>query len=124
MITGGSQIRFAVSGLDASVPDELVIEFYGSQMSGSYDLASSPDDNYGSCVHCLLVYEDAGTGTETAFFPAQGTMNITIPDSALDGQSNGGLLSVLLEEVTISGFSTPVPGGRCLVIASANWDTT
>ncbi len=87
---------------------------------GSVILGQGDHANYNTCSSCLLV--SAGL---KRYFADSGILKVT----AL-GASNirfaGELKNVKLVEVTIDGStfkSTPVPGGECLTISSATFDT-
>jgi hypothetical protein len=125
---GGSSLVYEVEGLDPNKTHVAYIEFYdvaGTQQPGDYDLGSPPDDNYQSCAHCLLVYENFSDSSPIAFFPRAGSMTVAEADTAFNGQSSGSLSDVVLEEVTLMNtVTTPVVGGRCLSLASGSWDTT
>ena len=124
---GGSSLAYALTGLDASKEHVLYVEFFdvaGAQTTGTFDLSQSPDDNYASCAHCLLAFEDVNGGSPVAFFQQSGSLTVTTADTAYDGTSAGSLSQVRLVQVTLQGSSsTPVPNGRCLELSST-WDHT
>ena len=125
---GGSSLVFDVKGLAANHTHIVYLEFYdvaGPQQAGAFDLSKAPDDNYKTCVHCLLAYESFETSAPTAYFPTKGAMTVTTPDTAFSGSSAGSLKNVELHEVTVKGgTTTPVANGRCLSLAAATWNTT
>jgi hypothetical protein len=120
---GGASLAYGVTGLSPGKQNVAYIEFYnvaGPQTAGKFDLSQPPDDNYSTCAHCLLVYEDLA-GSPTAFFPIGGSLNLTTADATFQGNSAGSFDSVTLVEVTVqSTVTTPVPGGRCLTL-SGSW---
>ncbi len=125
---GGSSLVFELAGLDSTEQDLLYLEFFdvaGPQKSGTFDLSLAPEDNYTSCAHCVLVFEDFTTMSPTKFFPVSGTMTVTTPDTALNAHSKGLLAELVLREVTLAKtVTTPVPKGRCLRLSAAMWDST
>ncbi len=122
---GGSSLAYSLKGLDATKEHVAYIEFFdvaGPRTAGAFDLSAPPDDNYKTCAHCVLVFEDVNGPNPTPFFPSMGSMNVTTPDVSYSGASAGSLASVTLVEVTLaSSVTTPVPGGRCLLL-SGSWD--
>jgi hypothetical protein len=125
---GGSSLVFEVKGFAGSEQHVLFLEFFdgaGPQKAGSFTLGKAPDDNYGTCAHCVLVYEDFSAAAPTAYFPTAGTLTVTTPDIGFTGSSAGSLKSIELHEVTVKGgMSTPVVPGKCVAIAAASWNTT
>jgi len=125
---GGSSLVFELLGLDPKEQHLLYIEFFnvaGPQVAGSFALSNKPDDNYATCAHCVLAFENFTTMSPTPFFVESGTLTVTAPDTGYVGQSAGSLANVVLRESTLDKtVTTPVPGGRCLALASATWDTT
>ena len=88
----------------------------------------STESDYATCDHCVIATEDDDpvNGPAAFYFQASGTMTIETPDTGLDGSSKGSLVGVKLVEVDIdfmTGKSTPVPNGRCLLL-DTKWDTT
>jgi hypothetical protein len=122
---GGSNLIYDITGLDAASEDVLFIEFYdvaGAQTAGDFDLSQAPDDQYQTCAHCLVAYENFNDASPPAFFQQSGILHVTTPDIGYAGTSAGSFENVKLIEVTIQGtVSTPVPGGRCLVL-NGSWD--
>jgi hypothetical protein len=112
--------------LGTAEEDLAVIEFWEwdnyEHVPGTFDLSQSPNDNYEACTHCVVVYEDDSGKT---YFQRSGTIEMTAISSPPAGIFTGTLTNVELEEVTIdSNFvSTPVPGGGCLRIVAASFDT-
>lgn len=122
---GGSSLAYDLSGLPGAEQDAVYIEFFdtaGAQTAGSFDVSKAPDDNYSTCAHCILAYEDINTATPIAYFQESGTLTVTSPDTLYTGASAGSLDSIKLVEVTLEGTTTtPVPGGKCLSLSGA-WD--
>lgn len=84
-----------------------------------YDLAAGGNDNFATCVQCLLLGEDWDGSSFTKFYyPSAGTLSVT---------NSGGsdyltLDTVTLVEVTIDDItdeSTPVVGGSCITISDS-----
>lgn len=125
---GGSSLVFELLGLEPKEQHLLYVEFFdvaGPQVAGSFDLSKMPEDNYATCAHCVLAFENFSTPSPTKYFVEAGTMSVTAPDTAYAGKSAGTLSSVVLRESTLEKtVTTPVPGGRCLALAPATWDTT
>ena len=113
---------------DEAFEDFFWIEFYGEQNVGSYDLT---DTNYADCPWCVMVVQDASEDPNALpkyFFQETGTLVIEAinpMEDEMGAESKGHLEGVRLVEVTIDEnyTSTPVPGGACLQIAHAAWDT-
>ncbi len=118
-----------VEGPDSDRFDIQLYELNGPQETGTFDLATAPDDNYASCDRCVLVYADInadGAPTKT-FFQESGTIKIDAVDSPPGPLTVGSLTNVKLIEVTIDPddyTSVPVANGACLVLDSLAWDTT
>lgn len=112
----------------AADPDRLQIEFYGppdfdGDQTGMFDLAAAGDDNYATCSRCVRLIEDAGSGAGRIFFQLSGTMDVDPASTQLEGTLTATLTDVLLVEVTIEEgtfVSTPVAGGECLHLATAD----
>lgn len=114
---------------DPTVDDLSTMQFYGSMSSditmltGVQDLTSSDNSNYATCSTCVVVYQDndPNNGPAKTFFQTSGKIDLgtsTMP------AASGTMTDVTLVEVTIDSMtyeSTPVPGGACLHIASANF---
>jgi hypothetical protein len=125
---GGSSLAFAIEGLASGHEHILFLEFFdhaGAQTAGSFDVSQPPDDNYSTCAHCVLAYENFDLGSPTEYYPDSGTIDVSEPDVSFTGESSGTLTSMRLIEVEVnSTVTTPVPGGGCLSIVSSPWDTT
>jgi hypothetical protein len=125
--TGGASLAYALTGLDATQEHVLYVEFFdvaGAQSAGSFDLSQPPDDNYSTCAHCLLAFEDVNGSAPTAFFQESGSLVVTTADTGYTGKSAGSFSNVRLAQVTLQGStSTKVPNGRCLELSGA-WDHT
>ncbi len=108
--------------------DIFWIEFYGEQAVGTYDLT---DTNYADCPWCVMVVQDASEDPNAVpkyFFQETGNLvieEINPVNGEMGAESKGHLEGVRLVEVTIDEnyTSTPVPGGACLTITEAAWDT-
>ncbi len=120
--TGGSSLAYELQGLDATLDDVLYVEFFdvaGAQTSGSFDLSQAPDDNYSTCAHCLLGFEDVG-GSSTPFYPESGNLIVTQADTQYTGVSSGQFENVILRESTLeSSVTTPVSGGKCWLLTGS-----
>ena len=121
---------FTVPSLgDAATEDDGILEFYGDdptdgydgEKTGTFDLSATGDSNYATCSRCVSVYQDEG---DKIFFQKSGTMVVDASSDQLDGHPSGKLTDVTLIEVTIDSStftSTPVVGGACLHITSADF---
>jgi hypothetical protein len=125
---GGSSLTFALGGLAAGQDHYLFLEFFdqsGAQTAGSFDVSQAPDDNYSTCAHCVLVFENFNDASPTAYYPESGSIDVSEPDVSYTGESSGTLTNLRLVEVTIAQtVTTPVPNGACLSLASGPWNTT
>jgi hypothetical protein len=45
--------------------------------TGAFELGEGIEANYSTCVHCIVVVQDAGEADAKRFFPVAGTMNIS-----------------------------------------------
>lgn len=126
--TGGSSLAYTLQGLTPGKEHILFLEFFdqGSpQTVGSFDVSQPPDDNYSTCSHCVLVFENFSDASPTAYYPQSGTIDVAEPDVAYSAESSGTLTGLRLIEVTLNQtVTTPVPDGSCLTLTSAPWDTT
>ncbi len=108
------------------VPDRLMLQFKQNG-TGTFDLGTGKNTNYQSCDQCLLVFEDlTEKGAVKTYFQQSGNINVT-EGTVMDGESAGSVISAKLVEVTIdpeTSKSTLVPGGACIEMQSATWDTT
>ncbi|MFT7579723.1 MAG: MYXO-CTERM domain-containing protein, partial [Myxococcota bacterium] len=97
------------------------------QAPGVFDLAAAPDDDYGTCDHCVRLYQDVVDASFPKVFQAvSGTLRLTAVTSPPTGANAGALEAVTLVEYVVdpsTGRLTPVVGGACLFVASAAWDT-
>jgi hypothetical protein len=123
---GGSSLVYDLAGgLPAAQEHVIYIEFYdvaGPQVAGSFDLSQPPDNQYSTCAHCLLAFEDVNGPDPIAYYPESGTLKVMSPDVSYKGASAGSLEDIRLIEVTIEGTSSvPVPGGKCLSL-SGSWE--
>jgi hypothetical protein len=125
---GQSVFVFASGGQtfgDANTPDQGTLEFFDLGATGKVDLAAAPNDDYATCKECIrfLVDGDLFGSPTKQFFQTKGT--IDLGTSTLPGIT-ATLTDVTLVEVTLDDnsnppeHSTPVMGGACIHIASAN----
>jgi hypothetical protein len=86
----------------------LTLELYEDDGSGSlpplapgeFSFADSPDDNYGTCQHCVLLVGFALDGTpKRAFYPKNGTMTLTQSPADIDNSIVGHAHGMELVEV-------------------------
>lgn len=123
--------------LDDTYRTRLTVELYADDGSGTlppleegvFDLTIPPDDNYGTCQHCvLLVGYDASKQPVRAFSPTEGTMIVTDlgGEDAWPPSVTGRLEGVRLAEVTQNEDFTWefIPGGECFRVADWGFDTT
>lgn len=131
---------FGGYGIDARVDLPLLgyartrlnLELYEEdrpQMPGVFELSVEPDDNYGTCQHCvLLVAFDAADRPRRAFFQSEGTMTLSKVDASTGLPIFAGATQdVRLVEVTQSeeDFSwSVVPNGLCFDLEAWEFDTT
>jgi hypothetical protein len=117
--------------LGASSIDAIVIELWEvggfEQTTGAFDLSQGDDGQLLTCNHCVRAYEDFDPVYgmyERQYFQTSGTMTLTAVTSPVTLESVGSISALVLQEIVIDeGYSVPVPGGRCLRIESAQWDT-
>ncbi|HOW50963.1 MAG TPA: hypothetical protein PLV42_02840 [bacterium] len=117
-----------VEELGDTFDDLFQIEFYGEQVPGTYDLTGT---NYYDCSQCVVVTQDGvddPAALPKVFFQESGSLVLDaaiLVDGEMGAESKGHLDGVRLVEVTIASdyTSTPVPGGSCLAITEAEWDT-
>lgn len=104
-------------------PDVLQFEFLGDT-TGVVDLSLPPNENYGTCEDCVVVFQDSGPN-EVTYFLTQGSIDIDPASVPSNGDVSFTATNIRLVEVTIDDLtfeSTPVPGGGCLDLASAGGD--
>lgn len=94
--------------------DDLQLYFY-SGATGTFDLSSGANSNFGTCLQCVILYEDFQNGLATkTYFQDMGTLDIgPAPGTNPLPLTFAGLRLI---EVTLNpntGVSTPVPGGAC-----------
>ncbi|MGE0328230.1 MAG: hypothetical protein AB7S68_38310, partial [Polyangiaceae bacterium] len=110
--------------LGTAETDFFRIEFY-DPTAGTADLGAAPEDNYRTCERCVRVFED--TTNRIQYYQMSGSMNLTAVNyygaTGVVSGTTGSISNVTLTEVTLDGSynSTPVPGGKCVTIQSANW---
>jgi hypothetical protein len=109
--------------LGGAAADAGDMQFYDLSLTGKQDLASSgTNDNYATCTTCVLVSQDVDPmmGPAKVYFQKSGSIDLgatTLP------AITGTMTDVTLQEVTIDQQfnSTPVAGGACLHITTANF---
>lgn len=114
---------------DPAGQDFISVQFYKEDYSeitelvpGTYNLAEGLNTNYGTCLECVLIYEDID-GTGKTYFQQSGTL--TISEIKAGTIESKGTISAKLVEVTINSedySSTPVEGGGCYEIEAGAWD--
>ena len=107
--------------------DTAAVQFYltngaNGRAAGTFDLGAGADVNYKTCSRCVVVFQD-DNGTDPVgalFFQASGTLTAADSGHAI-GMPHVVLTDVTLVEVIVDAqfVSTPVPGGRCLHLATA-----
>lgn len=134
---------FARTGLEAPVapvlPElaktRLTLELYEDDGSGtlpplapgSFAFATPPDDNYGTCQHCLLlVGYDLGGQPQRAFYAKNGTMVVDKLDADDTTIVAGSVDKVELSEVAQNPDLSweEKPGGACFYVERWAFDTT
>jgi hypothetical protein len=108
-------------GFGGPAADRIELQFLGGayNTTGSYSLASAPNDNFATCEVCVLVIQDEGGGADPEKFLFQSAGSLTVAASTPPGPSatlQVGFAALQVVEVSIDGdtsVSTPVPGGAC-----------
>jgi cysteine-rich repeat protein len=93
---------------------------------GSYPFATPPDDNYGTCQHCvLLVGYDATGQPKRAFYPKNGTFALEAVGADFPPFIRGKIQQAELVEVTQNEDLTweELPGGDCYYVDEWPFDT-
>jgi hypothetical protein len=87
---------------------------------GTFDLTENGDENYKTCARCFTATADGGNG-QIVFYASEGTVEIEAGSKQLGGTISAQVTNLKLVQVTIANdyTSTPVPGGACITIASA-----
>ena len=114
--------RFAPQ-LGSAAWDVLSVAVQGG--TGSFDLSLASEHEQSSCQHCVYVQEDvdATTGAVKTYLARSGTVALTAVGDG--GVLIGSLTDVTLAEADWTGASTVwAPGGACLHITAASFDTT
>ncbi|RYZ59948.1 MAG: hypothetical protein EOP08_15015, partial [Proteobacteria bacterium] len=94
--------------------------------TGSYLFTTPPDDNYGTCQHCvLLVGSDRSGAPKRAFYAKSGTFELSQLDPEDRTTIVGRVRDVTLREVGQRDDLTwfDVPGGACFRVADWAFDT-
>jgi hypothetical protein len=121
--------EYRINALGNSSPDYFFADFYGPRAGydgdakGSFTLGTGVDANFSSCGRCMLAEQDDGSAQQALFFASSGTIDVASASDQLNGFPQVTLTNVTLVEVTIdnrTNISTPVPGGRCLHLASGS----
>lgn len=109
--------RAALEPSPTGFQDELVLLFErytpGPDV-GVWDLSTEPDNNFGTCAHCVFV---RGPNAALALFAESGTLETL--DDPYQRTLNATGTSLRLIEVEVDGetrTSTPIPGGHCIEI--------
>lgn len=97
----------------------------GAITAGTYNLAAGDNANYKTCTECVLVYADyvEEEGYAKTYYQQSGTLKV---DAVDDSNNIKGSINAVLVQVTIDEndyTSTPVEGGSCLEIETANFDS-
>ncbi|MBU8899965.1 hypothetical protein KRR26_30595 [Corallococcus sp. M34] len=112
----------------AGTADDLArIRLDVNTMPGLYDL-STGGTNLFTCEQCVYGYKDVGTADQTLFVAESGSMLLALKVSP--DQTVGALANVTLRQSEDAApfyapytGSAPVPGGQCLWIRFATWNT-
>ncbi|NUO47772.1 MAG: hypothetical protein HOV80_02830 [Polyangiaceae bacterium] len=110
------------------VEDDLIgLELYGDTLDGgdpgTFDLTMNGDENYATCARCFRAFVDPEGANPRVFFQSAGTLEVASGLTPLDGSIDATVTGLTLIEVTIDPttfVSTPVPGGDCFEIATAD----
>ncbi|MBK9259551.1 MAG: hypothetical protein IPM54_06895 [Polyangiaceae bacterium] len=125
----------AAPGAEDAYQTLAVLELYNEWSSpslpplatGNFDLTAAPNDNYGTCQHCVTVITPDSSEIPTrTFFQTGGSIDLTKLDPDDSAVAAGKLTDVTLSEVQRKADGTweAVPGGSCYVIPSWSFDTT
>ncbi|NUP04526.1 MAG: DUF4215 domain-containing protein [Polyangiaceae bacterium] len=123
-------------GVEGLASTRLTMELYDYDFStgqpleplepGTFPFATPPDDNYGTCQHCILLvaYDAAGT-PKRAFYPHNGALELEgigldFPSYVTGGTSGIELAEVIQNEDFTWEF---LPGGDCYYVDSWSFDT-
>ncbi len=93
---------------------------------GAYAFAKAPDDNYGTCQHCvLLVAYDLTGQPKRAFYPRNGTFRLDDIGADFPSYIRGTIEKAELVEVTQKEDFTweELPGGDCYYVDAWAYDT-
>jgi hypothetical protein len=102
------------------------LEFYEATPLGDYDLMSGINDNYETCMQCVLIYDLRAENEEDHlyFVHTTGTLKVTSGDAYLEN-SEGSISNIRLQEAVIdwddTSHSTLVEGGSCYEVEFATW---
>jgi len=121
-------IEITSLNLGGAEQDFFELSFF-TEETGSFNLATAPNDDYATCEQCIRIFEDDdGAGSATIFYQSKGTLVIS-GDTLIGADPPTGsftLTNVELVEVDIDPDtfeSTPVSGGRCYKISNRTLST-
>ena len=100
----------------------LTVEIFGAATKAAYPLGTAPDDAFAAPEHARVAAR-YGTGAGD-FLATAGSVTLTSIASPLSVEVAGELAGLRLEEVEVAdGGWAKKPGGACLSLASAVFDT-
>ena len=119
------QSNFFYLGDDPAVYMEFYQNSEGTVAAGTYNLGTGDNANYQTCTECVRYLTDyvEDEGYAHQYFQKSGTLKI---DGVDDYGNIKGTIAATLIEVTINSDtyeSTPVAGGACFEIETANFDS-
>lgn len=129
---GTSNINYNILWRHIGASDLIGFEGYGTGatlIGVNADLASSVNQDYSTCTHCVLVYRNctfASTGNTCAdgpYYQRSGSGAFHLFTDTSGGSFGGTFNNVIVERVNIDQTtweSTPVPGGGCLQASSVS----
>jgi hypothetical protein len=94
-------------------------------LPGSFDLGTPDNQNTATCSECVTVKHAQGGVWDRTFMAQAGLLQVATV-SHVDGYSSGRLAGVTLREVVVdamTGVSTLIPDGACLVVDDTEWQT-
>ncbi|HKE18062.1 MAG TPA: DUF4215 domain-containing protein [Kofleriaceae bacterium] len=122
--------------LGGGAPDALLVELYDSTTgglppleTGTFDLSAPPDDNLGTCQHCVwVVVDEVPDGPLGAiYYQTEGELTLTsVVDPLFDPVFAGSTSRVVMRRATVGedGSSQLVPDGDCAAVNGIGFDTT
>lgn len=130
-------LRFPTEpGLGGDGPDALLVELYDSTTGGlpplepgTFDLAASPNDNLGTCQHCVwvVVDEDPAAPLGTIYYQTEGSITLTqVADPLFDPVIAGSTSRVVMRRATVGvdGRSELAADGDCVAVDGIEFDTS